>query len=163
MNAWYDVINLLVSPGMLCKCSYDHSGRLFNWIWRIYLQLLCKFTITPLASFHFVILLHSNGWKFLEFYVFPLLNSGRRHSKTCRWDSWDVEKGGETTSKWKWATNIDISALVWWSYIYTFFICCFAFQHGTQNPQRTRCGPEGGNTTLLGEPKAPPCRDLDAC
>ncbi|CAA6662843.1 unnamed protein product [Spirodela intermedia] len=24
-------------------------------------------------------------------------------------------------------------------------------------------GPAGGNTTLLGEPKPPPCRDLDAC
>ncbi|KAJ7006117.1 hypothetical protein NC653_005463 [Populus alba x Populus x berolinensis] len=35
--------------------------------------------------------------------------------------------------------------------------------HGTQNPQRTKCGPEGGNTTLHGEPKPPPCRDLDAC
>ncbi|KAI5412802.1 hypothetical protein KIW84_057431 [Lathyrus oleraceus] len=34
--------------------------------------------------------------------------------------------------------------------------------HGTQNPQRIRSGPEGGNTTLLGEPKPPPCRDLDA-
>ncbi|KAK8955051.1 hypothetical protein KSP39_PZI002415 [Platanthera zijinensis] len=34
---------------------------------------------------------------------------------------------------------------------------------GTQNPNRTRGGPEGGNTTLLGEPKPPPCRDLDAC
>jgi len=36
-------------------------------------------------------------------------------------------------------------------------------QHGTQNPQRIKCGPEGGNTTLLGEPKPPPCRDLDSC
>lgn len=35
--------------------------------------------------------------------------------------------------------------------------------HGTQNPKRIMCGPEGGNTTLLGEPKPPPCRDLDAC
>ncbi|KAI5443189.1 hypothetical protein KIW84_012016 [Lathyrus oleraceus] len=35
--------------------------------------------------------------------------------------------------------------------------------HGTQNPQRIRSEPEGGNTTLLGEPKPPPCRDLDAC
>ncbi|KAJ7962817.1 NADH dehydrogenase [ubiquinone] flavoprotein 2, mitochondrial [Quillaja saponaria] len=34
---------------------------------------------------------------------------------------------------------------------------------GTQNPRRIRSGPEGGNTTLLGEPKPPPCRDLDAC
>ncbi|PKU65483.1 NADH dehydrogenase [ubiquinone] flavoprotein 2, mitochondrial [Dendrobium catenatum] len=34
---------------------------------------------------------------------------------------------------------------------------------GTQNPNRIRGGPEGGNTTLLGEPKPPPCRDLDAC
>ncbi|KAG1347687.1 putative NADH dehydrogenase [ubiquinone] flavoprotein 2, mitochondrial [Cocos nucifera] len=34
---------------------------------------------------------------------------------------------------------------------------------GTQNPDRIRSGPAGGNTTLLGEPKAPPCRDLDAC
>ncbi|CAN6706879.1 unnamed protein product [Malus baccata var. baccata] len=34
--------------------------------------------------------------------------------------------------------------------------------HGTQNPKRIMCGPEGGNTTLLGEPKPPPCRDLDA-
>ncbi|KAJ9543320.1 hypothetical protein OSB04_023027 [Centaurea solstitialis] len=34
---------------------------------------------------------------------------------------------------------------------------------GTQNPHRINCGPEGGNTTLLGEPKPPPCRDLDAC
>ncbi|KAF4387717.1 hypothetical protein G4B88_004044 [Cannabis sativa] len=34
--------------------------------------------------------------------------------------------------------------------------------HGTQNPGRTKCGPEGGNTTLLSEPKPPPCRDLDA-
>ncbi|KAK6937601.1 hypothetical protein RJ641_031109 [Dillenia turbinata] len=34
---------------------------------------------------------------------------------------------------------------------------------GTQNPGRINAGPEGGNTTLLGEPKAPPCRDLDAC
>lgn len=37
----------------------------------------------------------------------------------------------------------------------------FMFQRGTQNPGRSNCGPEGGNTTLLGEPKAPPCRDLD--
>ncbi|KVH94342.1 Thioredoxin-like 2Fe-2S ferredoxin [Cynara cardunculus var. scolymus] len=34
---------------------------------------------------------------------------------------------------------------------------------GTQNPERVNCGPAGGNTTLLGEPKPPPCRDLDAC
>ncbi|CAA0828057.1 NADH dehydrogenase [Striga hermonthica] len=34
---------------------------------------------------------------------------------------------------------------------------------GTQNPKRINSGPEGGNTTLLGEPKAPPCRDLDTC
>ncbi|KMZ61130.1 NADH-quinone oxidoreductase, subunit E [Zostera marina] len=34
---------------------------------------------------------------------------------------------------------------------------------GTQNPLRIRGGPEGGNTTLHGEPKPPPCRDLDAC
>ncbi|KAL6505177.1 hypothetical protein OROGR_024994 [Orobanche gracilis] len=34
---------------------------------------------------------------------------------------------------------------------------------GTQNPKRINASPEGGNTTLLGEPKAPPCRDLDAC
>lgn len=35
--------------------------------------------------------------------------------------------------------------------------------HGTQNPRRIMCGPEGGNTTLLSEPMPPPCRDLDAC
>ncbi|RYR47339.1 hypothetical protein Ahy_A07g033273 isoform A [Arachis hypogaea] len=35
--------------------------------------------------------------------------------------------------------------------------------YGTQNPQRIMSGPEGGNTTLLSEPKPPPCRDLDAC
>uniref|UniRef100_A0A7N0ZQE9 Uncharacterized protein n=1 Tax=Kalanchoe fedtschenkoi TaxID=63787 RepID=A0A7N0ZQE9_KALFE len=35
--------------------------------------------------------------------------------------------------------------------------------HGTQNPKRCMSGPEGGNTTLHGEPKPPPCRDLDAC
>ncbi|XP_031269924.1 NADH dehydrogenase [ubiquinone] flavoprotein 2, mitochondrial [Pistacia vera] len=34
---------------------------------------------------------------------------------------------------------------------------------GTQNPNRIKGGPEGGNTTLLSEPKPPPCRDLDAC
>ncbi|KAG6499022.1 hypothetical protein ZIOFF_038778 [Zingiber officinale] len=34
---------------------------------------------------------------------------------------------------------------------------------GTQNPNRIRSGPEGGNLTLLGECKPPPCRDLDAC
>ncbi|KAG6713667.1 NADH dehydrogenase [ubiquinone] flavoprotein 2, mitochondrial-like isoform X2 [Carya illinoinensis] len=34
---------------------------------------------------------------------------------------------------------------------------------GTQNPLRIKSGPEGGNTTLLSEPKPPPCRDLDAC
>ncbi|XP_043691977.1 NADH dehydrogenase [ubiquinone] flavoprotein 2, mitochondrial-like isoform X2 [Telopea speciosissima] len=34
---------------------------------------------------------------------------------------------------------------------------------GTQNPKRIMGGPEGGNTTLLSEPKPPPCRDLDAC
>ncbi|CAD5187756.1 unnamed protein product [Musa acuminata subsp. malaccensis] len=34
---------------------------------------------------------------------------------------------------------------------------------GTQNPDRIRGGPAGGNTSLLGEPKPPPCRDLDAC
>ncbi|XP_010679162.2 NADH dehydrogenase [ubiquinone] flavoprotein 2, mitochondrial [Beta vulgaris subsp. vulgaris] len=34
---------------------------------------------------------------------------------------------------------------------------------GTQNPNRIRSSPEGGNKTLLGEPKPPPCRDLDAC
>ncbi|OWM75225.1 hypothetical protein CDL15_Pgr023746 [Punica granatum] len=35
--------------------------------------------------------------------------------------------------------------------------------HGTQNPKRIMSGPEGGNTTLLTDPKPPPCRDLDAC
>ncbi|KAG6549086.1 hypothetical protein Mapa_009312 [Marchantia paleacea] len=35
--------------------------------------------------------------------------------------------------------------------------------HGTQNPERLNCGPAGGLTTLLGEPKPPPCRDLAAC
>ncbi|XP_039141077.1 NADH dehydrogenase [ubiquinone] flavoprotein 2, mitochondrial-like [Dioscorea cayenensis subsp. rotundata] len=34
---------------------------------------------------------------------------------------------------------------------------------GTQNPLRIKSGPAGGNTTLLGEPKPPPWRDLDAC
>ncbi|XP_020258130.1 NADH dehydrogenase [ubiquinone] flavoprotein 2, mitochondrial-like isoform X2 [Asparagus officinalis] len=34
---------------------------------------------------------------------------------------------------------------------------------GTQNPERIRSGPAGGNTSLLREPKPPPCRDLDAC
>eukprot|EP01018_Ginkgo_biloba_P004174 Gb_29393 [translate_table: standard] len=34
---------------------------------------------------------------------------------------------------------------------------------GTQNPDRIKSGPVGGNTTLHGEPKPPPCRDLDAC
>ncbi|RWW28830.1 hypothetical protein GW17_00006678, partial [Ensete ventricosum] len=36
-------------------------------------------------------------------------------------------------------------------------------QVGTQNRDRIRSGPAGGNTSLLGEPKPPPCRDLDAC
>ncbi|RRT57254.1 hypothetical protein B296_00016021, partial [Ensete ventricosum] len=36
-------------------------------------------------------------------------------------------------------------------------------QVGTQNCDRIRSGPAGGNTSLLGEPKPPPCRDLDAC
>ncbi|VFQ68242.1 unnamed protein product [Cuscuta campestris] len=36
-------------------------------------------------------------------------------------------------------------------------------QRGTQNPERQNSGPQGGNTTLLGEPKPAPCRDLDAC
>ncbi|KAG9142909.1 hypothetical protein Leryth_016283 [Lithospermum erythrorhizon] len=35
--------------------------------------------------------------------------------------------------------------------------------HGTQNSKRINCGPEGGITTLLTDPKPPPCRDLDAC
>ncbi|CAN6861371.1 unnamed protein product [Brassica oleracea] len=35
--------------------------------------------------------------------------------------------------------------------------------HGTQNLKRIKCGPEGGNKTLLGEPKPPQFRDLDAC
>ncbi|CAI0385680.1 unnamed protein product [Linum tenue] len=34
---------------------------------------------------------------------------------------------------------------------------------GTQNAKRIMSGPEGGNTTLLTDPKPPPCRDLDAC
>ncbi|MBA0795507.1 hypothetical protein Gohar_006366 [Gossypium harknessii] len=34
---------------------------------------------------------------------------------------------------------------------------------GTQNPKRIKSGPEGGNTTLLTDPKPAPCRDLDAC
>ncbi|KAG2618265.1 NADH dehydrogenase [ubiquinone] flavoprotein 2, mitochondrial-like [Panicum virgatum] len=34
---------------------------------------------------------------------------------------------------------------------------------GTQHPERKNSGPAGGNTTLHGEPKPPPCRDLDAC
>jgi len=34
---------------------------------------------------------------------------------------------------------------------------------GTQHPKRINCGPAGGTTTLLSEPQAPPCRDLDAC
>jgi NADH dehydrogenase (ubiquinone) flavoprotein 2 len=34
---------------------------------------------------------------------------------------------------------------------------------GTQNPKRTNCGPAGGNTTLLTEPKPPVFRDLEAC
>ncbi|CAK9157315.1 unnamed protein product [Ilex paraguariensis] len=39
----------------------------------------------------------------------------------------------------------------------------YNYDRGTQNPKHINSGPEGGNTTLLGEPKAPPCRDLDAC
>ncbi|XP_013617443.1 PREDICTED: NADH dehydrogenase [ubiquinone] flavoprotein 2, mitochondrial-like [Brassica oleracea var. oleracea] len=35
--------------------------------------------------------------------------------------------------------------------------------HETQDPKRIKCGPEGGNTTLLGEPKPLQFRDLDAC
>ncbi|GMH27970.1 hypothetical protein Nepgr_029813 [Nepenthes gracilis] len=34
---------------------------------------------------------------------------------------------------------------------------------GTQNPNRIKAGPEGGNKTLLSEPPAPRCRDLEAC
>eukprot|EP00898_Chlorokybus_atmophyticus_P005035 jgi/Chlat1/5532/Chrsp369S05342 len=34
---------------------------------------------------------------------------------------------------------------------------------GTQNPNRKHCAPEGGQTTLLKEPVAPPCRDLASC
>ncbi|CAN6441159.1 unnamed protein product [Victoria cruziana] len=41
-------------------------------------------------------------------------------------------------------------------YTYNYYV-------GTQNPERIRSGPAGGNTTLQGEPKPPPCRDLDAC
>ena len=46
-------------------------------------------------------------------------------------------------------------------------MCCltmeFLLQRGTQHPERKNSGPAGGNTTLHGEPKPPPCRDLDAC
>uniref|UniRef100_A0A0D3ASF2 Uncharacterized protein n=1 Tax=Brassica oleracea var. oleracea TaxID=109376 RepID=A0A0D3ASF2_BRAOL len=41
-------------------------------------------------------------------------------------------------------------------YTYNYF-------HETQDPKRIKCGPEGGNTTLLGEPKPLQFRDLDAC
>ncbi|KAF3536504.1 hypothetical protein F2Q69_00021521 [Brassica cretica] len=41
-------------------------------------------------------------------------------------------------------------------YTYNYF-------HGTQHPKRIKCGPEGGNTRLLGEPKPLQFRDLDAC
>jgi len=34
---------------------------------------------------------------------------------------------------------------------------------GTQNPDRIMAGRDGGNTTLLSEPKPPLCRDLDSC
>ncbi|CAI5486853.1 unnamed protein product [Closterium sp. Naga37s-1] len=34
---------------------------------------------------------------------------------------------------------------------------------GPQIPNRIRCAPEGGPTTLTGKIKPPPCRDLDAC
>jgi len=43
----------------------------------------------------------------------------------------------------------------------TFNLC--VLQWGTQNPKRINCGPAGGNTTLLTEPKPPVFRDLDAC
>ncbi|PIA45156.1 hypothetical protein AQUCO_01700592v1 [Aquilegia coerulea] len=34
---------------------------------------------------------------------------------------------------------------------------------GTQNKKRIMSGPEDGNTSLLSDPKPPPCRDLNAC
>ncbi|GER50427.1 NADH-ubiquinone oxidoreductase 24 kDa subunit [Striga asiatica] len=37
-----------------------------------------------------------------------------------------------------------------------------ALRRGEKPPRDINSGREGGNTTLLGEPKAPPCRDLDA-
>lgn len=52
--------------------------------------------------------------------------------------------------------------LHWYSNMYDCSLL-LTFQPGTQNPQRIKCGPEGGNTTLLSDPKPPPCRDLDAC
>ena len=53
------------------------------------------------------------------------------------------------------------------SFFNLWLMCCltmeYLLQRGTQHPERKNSGPAGGNTTLHGEPKPPPCRDLDAC
>jgi len=55
----------------------------------------------------------------------------------------------------------------WLHFFNLWLMCCslikFLLQRGTQHPERKNSGPAGGNTTLHGEPKPPPCRDLDAC
>lgn len=113
-----------------------------------------------------------------------LLIAGRCYPQASCWDSWNLKKGGEATGK---ATGLGIyihiyfvffSALLNSSFCFPpkmlVLICLMTMRHsitnfwptfqpGTQNPQRIRCGPEGGNTSLLSEPKPPPCRDLDAC
>lgn len=65
-----------------------------------------------------------------------------------------------------------IGKLNWWFLFFSFLsydcwtwltLSIWLFQWGTQNPERVNCGPAGGMTTLLTEPKPPVCRDLDAC
>ena len=161
----------LFSAGMLCECSHDYSGWLLRRIQRIYLQLLCGCMM--ILCFYQIIVTFELKWLgVFRIYESFLLIAGRCYPQASCWDSWNLKKGGEATGK---ATGLGI--------IFFFFLChpkmlvliCLmmmlhsitnflhTFQPGTQNPQRIRCGPEGGNTTLLSEPKPPPCRDLDAC
>ena len=87
----------------------------------------------------------------------------------------EMLRRGETPPVSTSSLLLSVFFLLVWFFLYqgitSFFnlwlMCCltmeYLLQRGTQHPERKNSGPAGGNTTLHGEPKPPPCRDLDAC
>lgn len=132
----------------------DYSNGSEGYTYNYYVSVDCFYCSNV------VLLLNGNINSFFFFLSFFV--TGRYYSKESCWDRGGPEKRREASRK---ISMVDLSRFLIKSLL-CLIICntpIFLFQRGTQNANRKNSGPEGGNTTLLGEPKPPPCRDLDAC